>query len=318
MSEIGLYEAMSTLRAVRRLRPDPIPDDVLERVPAGRHLGPERGQRSAMACDRRAGPGASPTLAGALHRPLAELHERAPQPDRSPRGCGAREAAAHDRCREPPCGAPARGAGHPGVLLSARHHGHYRLPARAAVRGGRWLRLSGRAEHPPRMPRGGTRLHVDDPAVLCGVRGGRRFSISRKSGTRARSFRSASRVARAMARSLAVRWPRGLSGSVGERRSRRAESRPVASGCAEPPRSLSSAPELSGPSLLARLRDRDHTQAGILGSLLVLAAAFGSNGRTWRRALPDSRAALPWRPRSRGRGRGWGEQPDPQAGLSSC
>ena len=32
MSEIGLYEAMSTCRAVRRLRPDPIPDDVLARV----------------------------------------------------------------------------------------------------------------------------------------------------------------------------------------------------------------------------------------------------------------------------------------------
>lgn len=29
---MDLYEAMSTLRAVRRLRPDPIPDDVLERV----------------------------------------------------------------------------------------------------------------------------------------------------------------------------------------------------------------------------------------------------------------------------------------------
>ncbi|MEM9749237.1 MAG: nitroreductase family protein, partial [Actinomycetota bacterium] len=27
-----LYETMSTLRAVRKLRPDPIPDDVLERV----------------------------------------------------------------------------------------------------------------------------------------------------------------------------------------------------------------------------------------------------------------------------------------------
>ncbi len=26
----GLYEAMSTLRAVRKLRPDPIPDDVME------------------------------------------------------------------------------------------------------------------------------------------------------------------------------------------------------------------------------------------------------------------------------------------------
>ncbi len=32
MSEIGLYEAMSTCRAVRRLRPDPIPDGVLRRV----------------------------------------------------------------------------------------------------------------------------------------------------------------------------------------------------------------------------------------------------------------------------------------------
>lgn len=32
MSEIGLYEAMSTCRAVRRLLPDPIPDEVLARV----------------------------------------------------------------------------------------------------------------------------------------------------------------------------------------------------------------------------------------------------------------------------------------------
>ena len=32
MSDIGLYEAMSTLRAVRRLRPDPVPDEVVERA----------------------------------------------------------------------------------------------------------------------------------------------------------------------------------------------------------------------------------------------------------------------------------------------
>jgi nitroreductase len=32
MGEMGVYEAMSTLRAVRRLRPDPVPDDVLRRV----------------------------------------------------------------------------------------------------------------------------------------------------------------------------------------------------------------------------------------------------------------------------------------------
>lgn len=32
MADTGLYEAMGTLRAVRRLRPDPIPADVLHRV----------------------------------------------------------------------------------------------------------------------------------------------------------------------------------------------------------------------------------------------------------------------------------------------
>ena len=32
MSDIQMYEAMSTLRAVRRLKPDPIPDDVLQRI----------------------------------------------------------------------------------------------------------------------------------------------------------------------------------------------------------------------------------------------------------------------------------------------
>ena len=32
MTEIGLYDAMSSCRAVRRLRPDSVPDDVIERV----------------------------------------------------------------------------------------------------------------------------------------------------------------------------------------------------------------------------------------------------------------------------------------------
>jgi len=32
VGEVGLYEAMSTLRAVRRLRPDPVPDAALRRV----------------------------------------------------------------------------------------------------------------------------------------------------------------------------------------------------------------------------------------------------------------------------------------------
>ena len=32
MAEIGVFEAMRTTRAVRRLRTDPVPDDVLRRV----------------------------------------------------------------------------------------------------------------------------------------------------------------------------------------------------------------------------------------------------------------------------------------------
>ena len=32
MSELGLYDAMSSCRAVRRLRPDPVPADVIQRV----------------------------------------------------------------------------------------------------------------------------------------------------------------------------------------------------------------------------------------------------------------------------------------------
>lgn len=43
MTEIGLYEAMRTTRAVRRLRPDPIPDDVLRRVLEAASWGPTGG-----------------------------------------------------------------------------------------------------------------------------------------------------------------------------------------------------------------------------------------------------------------------------------
>lgn len=45
MSDIGLYEAMSTLRAVRKLRPDPIPDDVLSRVFEAATFAPSGGNR---------------------------------------------------------------------------------------------------------------------------------------------------------------------------------------------------------------------------------------------------------------------------------
>ncbi len=45
MAEMGLYETMRTLRAVRRLRPDPIPDDVLHRVLEAATWAPSGGNR---------------------------------------------------------------------------------------------------------------------------------------------------------------------------------------------------------------------------------------------------------------------------------
>jgi nitroreductase len=47
MATIDLYEAMSTLRAVRRLRPDPIPNDVLRRVLQAATWAPSGGNRQA-------------------------------------------------------------------------------------------------------------------------------------------------------------------------------------------------------------------------------------------------------------------------------
>lgn len=45
MAEIPLYEAMRTLRAVRRLRPDPIPDEVLRRILDAACQAPSGGNR---------------------------------------------------------------------------------------------------------------------------------------------------------------------------------------------------------------------------------------------------------------------------------
>jgi nitroreductase len=45
MAELGVYEALGTLRAVRRLKPDPIPDDVLRRVLEAASWAPTGGNR---------------------------------------------------------------------------------------------------------------------------------------------------------------------------------------------------------------------------------------------------------------------------------
>ncbi len=48
MAMIDLYEAISTLRAVRRLRPDPVPDEVLRRVLDAARFAPTGGNRQPL------------------------------------------------------------------------------------------------------------------------------------------------------------------------------------------------------------------------------------------------------------------------------
>lgn len=66
MSEIGVYDAMATTRAVRRLRPDPIPEAVLRRVLTAATWAPSGGNRQPWRVIAVRDP--------ATKRALAELH----------------------------------------------------------------------------------------------------------------------------------------------------------------------------------------------------------------------------------------------------
>jgi nitroreductase len=67
MSEIGLYEAMASTRAVRRLRPDPIPDAVLRRVFEAATWAPSGGNRQPWRVIAVRGP--------AIKRTFGELYQ---------------------------------------------------------------------------------------------------------------------------------------------------------------------------------------------------------------------------------------------------
>jgi nitroreductase len=86
MAEIGVYEAMRTLRAVRRLRPDPIPDDVVYRVLEAATWAPSGGNRQPWRiivvrermCKERLAALYGETSAGYIKRSQARLAELPP------------------------------------------------------------------------------------------------------------------------------------------------------------------------------------------------------------------------------------------------
>ena len=73
---MDLYDAMSTLRAVRRIKPDPIPDEVLDRVLRASTWAPSGGNRQCwrmiVVRDPVLKNGAGETLQAALER----VHQR--------------------------------------------------------------------------------------------------------------------------------------------------------------------------------------------------------------------------------------------------
>ena len=171
MADIGLYEAMSTLRAVRRLRPDPIPDDVLERVLHAAALAPSGGNQQPWRVVVVTDP--------ELKQGLADLY--GPEWARfvigyeAARGSTCRRTSATDDAdpcrRQPPRRAPAGGAGDPRVLLRRAADGDHRRRPRPGQRHRRGVDLPGRAEPDVGVRRRGPRLHADDAALLPRGRG---------------------------------------------------------------------------------------------------------------------------------------------------
>ena len=131
MAEMGLYEAMSTLRAVRRLKPDPIPDAVLRRVVQAAAWAPTGGNaqpwRVVLVRDAALRGGL-----GELYRePWARYAAMLAQGDRGAAGRAARGHRAHARGGRLPGRALPRGAGDRGVLLQPG--AAWRSPTRVSI-----------------------------------------------------------------------------------------------------------------------------------------------------------------------------------------
>ena len=165
MTEPTVYEAMSTLRAVRRLKPDPIPTAVLGRVLQAAAWAPTGGNAQPWRIVLVTDPQPKAAL-GALYssswKQFSKVYEKrlagVPEADRAreQRTLAAGDYLA-DHFHESP--------GDRGVLLQPEIHGDHRREARSSFGGRRRLDLYRGAESAARVPRRRSRLRVDDAAV---------------------------------------------------------------------------------------------------------------------------------------------------------
>ncbi len=209
-----LYEAMSTLRAVRRLRPDPIPEAVLQRVLTAATWAPTGGNRQPWRIVAVKDPAKKQVLED-LYRPYWDaLHRQLSQTHGVDAGARTRNVGARDRRRHVPRDAHARGPGDRGVLLQPGDDDDHRQGPAAAVGRRRRIGVSRRSEPAARVPQRGARLRADDPALSRRAEGTRTAASCRTAGTRARTCRSATRSAAVTVRSPASR-PRRWCSSTG-------------------------------------------------------------------------------------------------------
>ena len=160
-----LYEAMSTLRAVRRLRPDPIPEDSSPTGAHGRNVGADRRQSPAVADRRGEGCGeetgarrpVSPVLGWLTSSTTANTWRRC---RRTNAHVGARDRRGHlSRYTH------ARSAGHRGVLLQPCDDDDHRQGSAATVGRRRRIGVSRGSEPAARVPQRRTGLRANDPAL---------------------------------------------------------------------------------------------------------------------------------------------------------
>ena len=68
-----VFEIMHTMRAMRRLKPDPVPDELINKILAGRAMGALRRQHPALAFPRGQGPRGQEEGAGLLQAAFDEI-----------------------------------------------------------------------------------------------------------------------------------------------------------------------------------------------------------------------------------------------------
>ena len=129
-----IFEVMSTMRAMRRLKPDPVPDELISKILQAGQLGAERRQHSALAVPGGQGPGDQEEGAGLLQAPVRRDGRAALRVERAAARRPTRPLPAPARRGRIPDRPLPRGAGVDRRLPRGRRRTRAARPARRSIR----------------------------------------------------------------------------------------------------------------------------------------------------------------------------------------